>query len=122
MMTRFPHLAQQIFNKMDNNGLAKSRAVARTWLDFIDEENNLVYPWLRIVDIPTTLSEGNTYLHLAAKHGQTVMFETILEEENGKNPKNNDDDSPLHLACQKGNLNIIKIFVENSEKWDIALT
>ena len=78
MMTRFPHLAQQIFKKMGNRGLAKSREVTRTWLDFIDEENNLVYPWLRIVHIPTKLSGRNTYLHLASKRGQVDTFETIL--------------------------------------------
>ena len=95
-MLRFPHLAMQIFNKMDDKGLVKSREVTRTWLDFIDEKNNLVTPWLRIVQIPTILPSGFTYLHLAADHGQTDMFKTMLKKESEKNPKNNDDITPLH--------------------------
>ena len=118
-MIRFPHLAIQILNKTNNNGLVKSREVTRTWLDFIDEENNLVYPWLRIVEIPTILATSITYLHVAARHGQTDMFKTILEKEGDKNPKNIDNITPLHRACFKGNLNIVKILVKKSEKFRI---
>ena len=65
------------------------------------------------------LSERNTYLHLAAERGQADIFETIIEKEDDKNPKNEYDCTPLHLACQEGKLHIIKILVENSEKWKI---
>ena len=77
-MARFPHLVKQIFSRLDDSGLVKSREVARTWLDFIDEEKNQVYPWLRILRIPAILSEGNTYLHLAAGHGQSDIFKDML--------------------------------------------
>ena len=86
-MARFPHLAQQIFNRLDDSVLVKSREVARTWLDFIDEEKNRVSSWLRIVDIPTTLSNGNTYLHLAASCGQIDIFKDMLCNEDKKNAK-----------------------------------
>ena len=109
---------------MDDNGLVKSREVTRTWLDFIDEKNNLVYPWLRIVKIPTILPTGIggiTYLHLAAEYGQTDMFKSMLEKEGYKNPKNIEDitGTPLHQACFKGKFNIVKILVRNSEKFKI---
>ena len=85
LILRFPHLAEQIFQQLDNEGLAKSRQVEKLWQKFIDERN---YPWLRIVNIPTILQYGDTYMHLAAQNGQTDMFEIILNEEKNKSPKN----------------------------------
>ena len=36
------------------------------------------------------------------------MFETILSEENTeKSPKNQNDSTPLHLACEYGQTNIV---------------
>ena len=75
VMLRFPHLAEQILQKLDNQGLAKSRKVVQAWQKFIDERD---YPWLRIVNIPTVLAKRKTYLHLAAEHGQIDAFEMIL--------------------------------------------
>ena len=75
IILRFPHLAEKIFQKLANEDLAKSREVERLWQKFIGEKN---YLWLRIVDIPTILQDGDTYMHLAAQYGQTDMFEMIL--------------------------------------------
>ena len=75
IMLRFPHMMEQLLQKLDNEGLAKSREVTKTWQKFIDRK---MYPWLRIVNIPTILSNGNTYLHLAAKHGQIDMFKVLI--------------------------------------------
>ena len=49
---RFSHLAEEIFQNLNNKGLAKCREVGRFWKNFIDERN---YPWIRIVNIPTIL-------------------------------------------------------------------
>ena len=79
IMLRFPHMIEQLFQKLDNEGLAKSREVSRTWQKLIDRKMCL---WLRIVNIPTILSNGNTYPRLAAKHGQsdiTNQFLTALQ-------------------------------------------
>ena len=50
IMLRFPHLMEQVLQKLDDKGLLKSREVARSLQEFIDK---LQYPWLRIVNIPT---------------------------------------------------------------------
>ena len=50
LMLRFPHLPEQIFQKLDNKNLFKCREVAKSWQNLIDGRN---YPWLRIVNIPT---------------------------------------------------------------------
>jgi len=111
LILRFPHVAEQIFQQLDNEGLAKSREVEKLWKKFIDERN---YPWLRIVNIPTILQDRDTYMHLAAQYGQTDMFEIILDEEENKNAKNHDGETPFLVACSKGHLNIALMLLKKS--------
>ena len=110
---RFPNLMKQIIHKMDNRGLSKSRVVARTWKEFIDEGN---YPWLRIVKIPTRLKSGDTYLYLSAEYGQLGMFEWILEiesksslRESDKNLLYENSSSSFLVACRFGRVEIAKM-------------
>ena len=103
LILRFPHLAEKIFQQLDDESLAKSRKVDKLWQKFIDERN---YPWLRIVNIPSVLQGGNTYMHLAAEYNQTDIFETILNEEGYKDRKNCYGETPFLVACSKGHTNI----------------
>ena len=91
-MLRFPHLPEQIFQKLDNENLFKCREVAKSWQNLIDGRN---YPWFRIVNIPSILSKGNTYLHFAAKTGQIEAYKKALEIEEDKNIKNECDDNVM---------------------------
>merc|ERR1712008_361963 len=97
---------------------AKSRGVEKLWQKFIDEIN---YPWLRIVNIPTITQDGNTYMHLAAQCGQTDMFEVILDVEENKNPKNDGGETPFLVACRKGHLNIALILLTKADELQIDL-
>ena len=115
---RFPHLAKNTFQKLDNESLAKSREVENFWQNFIDEKK---YLWLRIVNIPTILQNGNTYMHLAAQFGQTDMFEMILSEEDNKNPKNRYNKTPFIVACSKGRMNIALMLLKKSDELQIDL-
>ena len=115
-MLRFPHLPEQIFQKLDNESLFKCREVQRSWQNIIDGRN---YPWLRIVNIPTKLNgrfknTSCTYLHLSAKTGQTEAFKTAFNEEEDKNIKNGEGETPFHLACQNGRLEIVQLLLKNA--------
>ena len=128
-MLRFPHLFEQIFQKLDNENLFKCREVQRSWQNIIDGRN---YPWLRIVNIPTKLNGrincqldvvkifideyANTYLHLAAKTGQIEAFKTAFNEEEDKNIKNGGGETPFHLACQNGCLDIVQLLLKNADE------
>ena len=57
LIIRFPHLAEQLVQKLDNKTLVKIREVRISWKNFIDERN---YTWLRTVNIPTILQEQDT--------------------------------------------------------------
>ena len=103
---RFPHIAEKIFEQLDNKSLANCREVTKSWHNFLDEINLI---WIRIVNIPTILCDGDTYLHLAAQTGQTETFGEILAEEHDKNPKNIWGWTPFHLACYHGQLSITEL-------------
>ena len=98
VLHRFPHLAEKILQKVDNQGLAKSREVDQVWQIFIDERD---YPWLCIVNIPTVLAKGKMYLHLAAEHGQIEAFEMVLNEDNNADPKDNWGTTPYLIAVRR---------------------
>ena len=115
-MSRFPHLAEQILQKLDNEGVAKSREVQQVWQTFIDERD---YPWLRIVNIPTVLP--NTYLHLAAEKGQIDAFEMILNEDNDADPKDDWGETPYLIGCAKGRMNIASMLMNKSKELKIDL-
>ena len=117
VMLRFPHLAEQILQKLDNQGLAKSRKVVQAWQKFIDERD---YPWLRIVNIPTVLAKGNTYLHLAAKHGHIDPFKMLLPFTASRT--NDSGATPFLIACSKGCMNIVAMLMKTYYKLKINLT
>ena len=116
LILRFPHLFEQVFQKLNNESLFKSREVAKSWKYFINERN---YSWLCVVNIPRILQKSNTYLHLAAETGQTDAFKTALSEEWDKTIKNKYKETAFHLACRNGCLNIVELLLENIENIDI---
>ena len=112
LMLKFPHLPEKIFQKLNDNGLVKSREIARSWQNFIDEKS---YPWLRIVNIPIILKDGNTYLHIAAETGQIEKFNTALREAEDINIKTSlMRQTPFHRACMRGQFEIVELLLKNT--------
>ena len=64
---------------------------------------------------------GNTYLHLAAEHGQTEMFEKMFSEEIDKDPRNRFDRTPFQIACEKGHVRIAEFIIKNAAEFNIDL-
>ena len=50
----------------------------------------------------------NTSLHVAAKRGESEIFNCILEVQRYGNVKNKVNQTPLQLACKYGHLEIVK--------------
>ena len=55
VFTRFLHLAEQIYEKLDDRSLSSSRVVARSWNDFVDYKD---YPWTRIQNMVADLKKN----------------------------------------------------------------
>ena len=114
----YPQIIQQIFEQLDSKNLVNCREVAKSWQDHIDNQN---LTWIRIVEIPTVLQHEDTYLHVAAKTGQTEIFEMILEEEESKNPRNRYGVTPFHQICRNGSLQLAELIVQESYELNIQL-
>ena len=110
LMLRFPHLPEQIFQKLNNESLFKCREVSSSWQNTIDGRN---YHWLRIVNIPTVLQIRNTYHHLAVVTGQIEAFETAFREEEDKNVKNQYGVTSFQFACMNGCFKIVEFLLKN---------
>ena len=134
VLLRFSHLAESIFEELDNQNLSKCLEVGHSWNSFIDYNNLL---WIRIkkkyplqneahikpIDkYKTTINSENyctTDLHIAALTGQTEIFQFLLQRDflSKKNiiPYYNYYNlgmTPFHLAAEKGRLDICRVIVE----------
>ena len=103
---------------MDDISLTKCREVAKSWKKCIDGKNLL---WIQIANIPKILEDQNTYLHIAAKHGQTKMFERLFEAEDIKNPKDRDGKTPFHLVCEYQYFQLVEMILLKSAEYGIDL-
>ena len=134
---RFPHLAESLYENLDNQNLSKCREVGQSWKSFIDNNDLL---WIRIKkryplqngstakkedsdsdsDSDKSKDCGNfcmSDLHLAALTGQTEIFKILLEEslickKNLETPSWKLGVTPFHLAAEKGRLEICRVIVE----------
>ena len=123
IISRFPHIAEGIFEGLDDQSLTSCRLVEKSWKNLIDGRN---YPWERIVkkrNLEQRWEHGNTYLHLASKYGQPEMFENIFKEEIQKNPRNpkNYGMTPFHFACENGHIRIAEFIMKSSIENNIDL-
>ena len=133
---RFPHIAQQIFEQLDDESLANCREADRDWQYFINYENFYKCKIQKLMLRYKKQSWSNrnmSPLHLAAATGQTQVVLDIIKEEGkidkyfgivnkdlgGKNQ--NLMRSPLHYAVgfftekRGGYLSVCKALVENLE-------
>ena len=118
VISRFPHLMEEIIHKLDDKVLVKCREVSRRLQEFVDIKE---YPWLRIVKIPTRLEKGDTYLNLAAEYGQFGMFEWILESETDKEVLYEKSSSSFLQACYFGRVIIAEMLLKKLDelKYDL---
>ena len=120
---RMSHVADQIFEHLDNKTLVNCKEVSKPWQIYIEKKN---FSWIRIVDIPRVeIGEfliKNAVLHIAAETGQSKIFKMILENEGGKNPMCNQNFiTPFHLVCESGNFKIAKFLIDRFSELEIDL-
>lgn len=64
------------------------------------------------IDLDTTEQLGWSRLHLAASCGMTAWTQTLLAAGAEPNQQNEDGDTPLGLAAEKGHLNCMRLLLE----------
>ena len=69
---RFLHIAEQIFEHLDNKSLKNCREVAKSWQECIDDRNIL---WIRIVEA----KGGNAAFQSACRNGHSKIAEMLMQ-------------------------------------------
>ena len=115
---KFSHVAHQIFEQLDDQSLVNCKEVAKLWHSYIDNKN---LSWIQIVNIPTTLKYNDSYLHLAARKGQTLMFENIFNNEEIKDQKNYVGETPFHIICEHKHFILAEMIVQKYAEVNINL-
>ena len=139
MMLRFPHIAQAVFEELDNKSLKKCRIASRTCCDFIDKQK---FYWIRkiqnCVDMKKYQQQWNKVLKSTPTEDVKEMFEGLNIHWNmiltGKYGKSKSSPlhiiavqrydakwvpsqwSPLHIAAEQGNFEFSKYIIEKTNE------
>ena len=112
ILWRFPHIGDQIFNRLSNHSLAKCKTISKTWNDFIIHEKfykqRVAYEMIQ----KDKDKNGKTQLHQKARNGQLSDCKLIIDHVENKNPADKFGVTPLHLAANNGNFDICKLIIE----------
>ena len=96
---RFSHLAESIFENLDNQNLSKCREVGQSWKSFIDG-NTLV--WIRIQkEYPLSKNKFTFLDSLSIKHNRFVYLKNQYKMDSMKEMLK-EIQSNLHLAALTG--------------------
>ena len=131
VLSRFPHIGEGVFKKLNGKNFFKSLEVGRSWNYFIRNQRVLKKAYKdhkaykkQIQDKIQTLTKEidgyqgwrrnlkKTPFHLAAERGYLPVCQEILENADDKNPKDRDGWTPLHHAAENGHLSVCQLIVE----------
>ena len=120
----FPHIADQIFQQLDNKSLTNCREVSKSWLKFIDDRN---ISWIRIIKSPKI---SRAVLKLSAKISECTT--------NSKRPRLDAEKSNfglfsvsdfrtildivyLNIAAETGQTKIFKMIYQSDPELDLMI-
>ena len=99
---RFPHLAEQIFEQIDNEHLYKCTKVDKHWNGFISGQK---LPWIRMISKYIDFSEAWLIFCRKSKiNTLSVIAKTMTDYDRGHFPKHG---NPLEFAAMTGNIEIV---------------
>ena len=123
IISRFPVLAERIFDTLDDENLGKSKTVSRSWSDFTDNE---VFFWRRIIRKVVVGNEDfkETWKLVMKKADFEMTKELALTVKNflsnhpGNCPKKTSCKckampfSPLHVAAEFGQVSLYEFILK----------
>ena len=71
MILRFLHIAEGVFEQLDNKSVKNCGEVAKVWQKCIDKKK---LSWIQIVSMPRILKKEDTYFYVAAKSRQLNLY------------------------------------------------
>ena len=104
-----PHIADYIFQGLDQRDLLKCRLVSTDWKVFVDYQTSL---WNKVTK-NIAKQRGRTPLHEAAGAGHLDVCRLIMDNEQEKNPADNRGWTPLHEAAKRGQHKVCHLIMAN---------
>jgi len=101
-----PKLTEIIQKKCDDETEKESSSVRENFKNFIQDNE---------ISIDTSVSDGNTSLHLFAKNGLGKLVKLAVEMGASVNTKNDEGDTPLHLAVRAGKTAAVKFLISRKD-------
>lgn len=108
----FCHIAQEIFQYLDDSSLAKCRQVCKNWQQFIDNSFDYFF-YTRFL---TKYKTEENALFESADEGFWPVFRCIFEQAKVKNPADEKGYTPLHFAAWEGHLQIVQLILQNTKR------
>lgn len=111
-LTRFPHLGDGIFKKLDSKSLINCKEVNRTFKNFMKVEKK---SYLRVIQCYTNCSES-LMSKIVEKSGAAIIILSILREiyvNCHRNKTTSKNSTPLHFAAESGQLGAYYLIMEN---------
>ena len=123
---RFPHLPEQIMEELDFESLTKSRLVAISWKQFIDEREYRWFPFKDdIADLKNKCRFGETPFYFACENGKEDLAKTLLKNSVklhiDLNAKKVGDTTAFHKACINNHAKIAELIMKNYVEFNIEL-
>ena len=107
IITRFPHLGEQIFDQLNRKNLQKCRKVEESWKIFIDRQK---FPWIRVIkkhlkldkDWKEVVQRSNVEI---VKNLASAVYDHYVGFDDGENNQETDSlDDKEDMAEDQGNL------------------
>ena len=115
---RFPHIAEQIFEKIKKESLKICRLLSKSWLQYIDNQNLL---WNKMIEN----EDSNKVFQSACKNGHSKMAAFLIEKSDELKIDLNAGDrngwTAFHWICYNDHSKILEILVQKSVEFNIDL-
>ena len=117
VLSRFPHLGEKIFQKLDSKSLIECKEANRTFKNFLKVEKS---SYFRVIQWYTNCSES-LMRKIVKKSGAAIIIVSILREIFGNFARRTKQNSkylqnwvntPLHLAADRSQLGAFQLIIE----------
>ena len=126
VLSRFPHIGEDIFKELGGKDFFKSMEVSRSWNFFIKNQKVLQNAYKthkankkRVQEKIQILTKEirwygrkKTPFHLAAERGYLAVCQQIMETTVDKNPEDWVAQTPLHKAAENGHFSVCQEIME----------
>ena len=112
VISRFPHIAEQIFEELDNDNFIQCKVISQSWKNFIEESK---FAYIKLIKASTNCSQkAMKMFFLKANLEDIIRLNSDVSKVYNELLKANVYDASLasfHMAAQHGYLSVCQIII-----------